>query len=83
MERHAKKVEENLALIQQGKEEDAEVFVRNNTRQRDGLNMVSKMLEGHLQKVVNIALKRVPSQATELLGTELVNTGKPAGESNS
>ena len=79
---HAKKVEENLALIQRGKGEDAEVFVGNNKHQRDGLNMVSKMLEGHLKSVANIALERVPSQATELLGTELVNTGQSAEESN-
>ena len=63
LDRHVKKVEENLELIQQGKEEDAEVFVRNNTHQRDGFNMVSKMLKGHLQKVANIALKQVPSNS--------------------
>ena len=77
---HVKKVEKNLELIQQGKGEDAEVFVRNNTHQRDGLNMVSKMLEGHLQKIANITLKQMPSQAMELLGTELVNTGETVGE---
>ena len=57
LDQHVKKVEENLQLIQQGKEKDAEVFVRNNMHQRDGLNMVSEILEGQLQKVTNIALK--------------------------
>ena len=74
LKQHVKKIEENLTLIQQGKEEEAEVFVGNNTRQRNGLNMVSDMLEGHLQKISNITLKWTPSEATELLGTELVNT---------
>ena len=36
--------------------------------------MVSDMLEGHLQKISNITLKQTPSQATQLLGTKLVNT---------
>ena len=44
LKQHVKKVEKNLELIQQGKEEDAEVFVGNNTHQREGLNMVSEML---------------------------------------
>ena len=35
--------------------------------------MVSDMLEGHLQKIFNITLERTPTQAMELLGTELVN----------
>ena len=34
--------------------------------------MVSKMLEEHLKKVANITLERRLSQATELLGTEVV-----------
>ena len=38
--------------------------------------MVSEMLEGHLQKIANIMLERTPSQATELLGTELITTGE-------
>ena len=67
-------------MLQKGKEEDAEVFVRNNTYQRDDLKMVSQMLEGHLKKVANITLERVPSQATELLGVELVNTEDSAGK---
>ena len=46
-----KKIDENLNLLQQGKEEDTEIFIRNNTRQRNRLNMVSEMLEGHLQKI--------------------------------
>ena len=74
LKQHVKKIEENLTLIQQGKEEEVEVFIRNNTRQRNSLNMVSDMLEGHLQKISNITLKRTPSQATQLLGTKLVNT---------
>merc|ERR1711989_289529 len=49
LKQHIKKIEENFNLIQQGKEEEAEVFIGNNTRQRKGLNMVSGMLEGHLQ----------------------------------
>ena len=53
----------NLELMQQGKEEDAKVFVGNNTGQRKGLNMVSCMLEEHLKKVANINLKHVLSQA--------------------
>ena len=32
-DQHAKKVEENLDLLQQGKENEAEVFIGNNTRQ--------------------------------------------------
>ena len=76
LKQHVKKIEENLNLIQQGKEEDAEVFIGNNTRQRNGLNMVSDMLEGHLQKLANITLERTLSQATELLGTKLVKTGE-------
>ena len=74
LKQHVKKIEENLTLIQQGKEEEVEVFVGNNTQQRNSLNMVSDMLEGHLQKISNITLKITPSQATELLGTELVST---------
>ena len=55
MDHHVKKVEENLELKQQGKEEDAKVFVGNNTCWKDGLNMVSEMLEGHLEKVAKTA----------------------------
>ena len=74
LKQQVKKIEENLNLIQQEKEEDAEIFIRNNTRQRNGLNMVSEMLEGYLQKIANIMLERTPSQATELLGTKLITT---------
>ena len=63
-----------MDLIQQGKEEDAEVFIGNSTQQRNGLNMVSDMLEGHLQKIANITLEWIPSQATELLVLEERNT---------
>ena len=73
-----KKLKENLELIQQEKEEDAKVFVGNNTYQRDDLNKVSQILEGHFKKIPNITLEQVASQATELLGTELVNTEKPS-----
>ena len=76
LKQQVKKIEENLNLIQQGKEEDAEIFIGNNTRQRNGLNMVSEMLEGHLQKIANITLERTPSQAMELLETELITTKK-------
>ena len=38
--------------------------------------MVSEMLEGRLQKIAKITLERTPSQATELLGTELITTSK-------
>ena len=43
-------------------------------RQRNGANMVSEMLESHLQKIANITLERTSSQATELLGTKLKKT---------
>ena len=61
-----------MDLLQQGKDNEAEVFMGNNTRQRNGLDMVSKMLKEHLKKVANVTLERRPSQATELLGTEVV-----------
>ena len=35
--------------------------------------MVSEMLAEHMQKVSKITLKRVPSQARELLGTVITN----------
>ena len=35
--------------------------------------MVAGMLQEHLQKIVNVSLKRTPSQATELLDTEPQN----------
>ena len=41
--------------------------------------MVSRMLEEHLKKVANITLERRPSQATELLGTEVVTEKEAAG----
>ena len=72
-------MEEKLDLLQQGKENEAEVFVGNNTHQRNSLNMVSKMLEEHLKKVANITLERRLSQATELLGTEVVTEKEAAG----
>ena len=36
--------------------------------------MMSDMLDGHLPKIANITLKWTTSQATNLLGTELVKT---------
>ena len=58
-----------MDLLQQGNDDEAEVFVGNNTRKRNGLDMVSKMLKEHLKKVANVTLERRLSQATELLGT--------------
>ena len=71
-----KSLKQHMTLLQQGREEEADVFVGINTRQRDGLNMVAGMLQEHLQKIANITLKRTPGQATELLGTKLVNSEK-------
>ena len=45
-------------------------------KETDRLNMVAGMLQEHLQKIANITLERTPSQATELLETEPVNTEK-------
>ena len=42
--------------------------------------MAHHLVEEHLKRVANIYPKRVPSQATELLGTELVNTEDSAGK---
>ena len=67
---HARKVKETLTLLQQGKDEEAEVFVGNNTKQRNGKGMVAGMLQEHLQKIVNVRLQQTPSQATELLDAE-------------
>ena len=64
---------QNLTLLQQGKEEEAEVFIGNNTRQRDGKSMVAGMLQEHLQKIANVTLEQTPSQATELLEAEPQN----------
>ena len=36
LKQQVKKIEENLNLLQQGKEEDLEIFISNNTRQRNG-----------------------------------------------
>ena len=32
--------------------------------------MVAGLLQEHLQKIVNVSLRRIPSQATELLDAE-------------
>ena len=53
---HARKVKETLMLLQQGKDKEAEVFIGNNTKQRNGKGMVAGMLQEHLQKIVNITL---------------------------
>ena len=65
---HAGKVRETLTLLQQGKEE-VEIFVGNNTKERNGKEMVAGMLHEHLQKISNVSLRQTPSQATELLDT--------------
>ena len=57
LRQHARKVQENLKLLQQGKEEEVEVFVGNNTRQRDGKSVVAGMLQEHLQKMANVTLE--------------------------
>ena len=57
-------------MLQQGKDEEAEVFVGNNTKQRNVKGMVAGMLQEHLQKIVNVTLRRKPSQATEVLEAE-------------
>ena len=67
---HTRKVKETLTLLQQGKDGEAEVFVGNNTKQRNGKDMVTGMLQEHLQKIANISLRQTPSQATELLEAE-------------
>ena len=36
------------------------------------------MVQEHLKKIANITLERTPSQATELLGTKLVNPERKA-----
>ena len=72
-------MEENLDLLQRGTENEVQVFVGNNTRQRIGLDMVSTMLKEHLRKVADVTLERRPSQATELLGTEVVTEKAAAG----
>ena len=50
MEMNAGEVKKTLALIQQGKEE-AEMFVGNNTRERNGKERIEAMLQEHLQKL--------------------------------
>ena len=54
---HVRKVKETLTLLQQGKDEEAEVFVGNNTKQRNGKDMVTGMLQEHLQKISNVMLR--------------------------
>ena len=61
-----------LTLLQQGKDK-AEIFVRNNTREKNGKNLVTGMLQEHLQKIGNVTLRQTPSQAMELLDTEPKN----------
>ena len=69
LKQHTGKVKEVLTLLQQGNEE-AKIFVGNNTRERDGKSLITGMLQEHLQKIGNVALRQKPSQATELLDTE-------------
>ena len=80
LEKHREKVKETLTLLQQGKEE-AKIFIGNNTKERNGKEMVTGMLHEHLQKISNVSLKRMPSQATELLdtGSQIVPTEKQKG----
>ena len=40
------------------------------------------MLQENLQKIANITLERTPSQATELLETEPVNSEKKTDQNN-
>ena len=68
LEQHAGKVKETLTLLQQGKEE-AKIIIGNNTKERNGKEMVAGMLHEYLQKISNVSLKQTPSQATELLDT--------------
>ena len=72
-----------MDLLQQGKDNEAEVFVGINTRQRNGLDMVSTILKEHLRKVANVTLERRPSQARELLGTKGVTEKAAAGATSS
>ena len=51
LRQHVRKIKENLTLLQQGKEDEAEVFVGNNAKHREGTNMVAGMLQEHLQKI--------------------------------
>ena len=76
LRQHARKVKENLTLLQQGKEKEADVFIRNNTKQRDGRSIVGGMLQEHLQKIANITLQQTPSKAMELLEAEPQNSEK-------
>ena len=59
------------------------MFVGNNTHQRNGLDMVLTMLKEHLRKVADVTLERRLSQATELLGTEVVTEKAAAGATSS
>ena len=44
--------------------------------------MVSRILEEHLKKVANITLEQKPSQATKLLGTEVVTAKETVNKDN-
>ena len=76
LRQHATKVEEQLKLLQQGREHEAQVYVGNNCQRRGGISMVTSMLENYLNKLPRITLDRMPSQATELLGTTVVDHAK-------
>ena len=58
---YAGKVKETLTLLQQGKEE-AKIFVRNNTKERNGKEMVTRILQEHWQKIGNVSLRQTPSK---------------------
>ena len=51
----------------------------NNTRERNGQEKIKTMLEEYLQKLDNLALERLSSQATKLLNSEprQAELGKP------
>ena len=50
IEKHTGKVKETLILIRRGKDE-AEIFVGNNTKERNEKELITGMLQEHLQKL--------------------------------
>ena len=81
METNAGEVKKTLTLIQQENEE-AEMFVGNNTRERNGKERIETMLWEHLQKLDKEVSERMPSQATALLDTEPKKKDQEAPEAN-
>ena len=55
LKQHAGKVKEMLTLLQQGNDK-AEIFIGNNTRERNRKKLVTGMLQDHLQKIGNVTL---------------------------